>query len=484
MKNLGCNSSILGLVLGVLVALAWGGESTEAVLESARSELRVALDELTSLRSQIESQRIALAKRLTELEQSIAEERTRLQRLQREEGNQMVLLGMLRSEVNSISNDVRAVASILSEYRRSFESRLNISEQQKYQETIRTAAAASESMELKPADNIGRQLDFVVACLERLEELIGGRRFDGRAVVPSGVVEPGTFLLLGPSAYFVSSTSGTGGFVEQRLNSADANVAELSPHHVSELKEVVTSGTGRVPFDPTLGNAIRIRSVRDPIGTHIKKGGPVMIPILILGAAAIVLFVIKWVEVSRVRAATPTELEDILGDLECGSTRKARERARKIVGPVGEMLDVAIVHSGEPREYVEEVMYERMIATKPRLERFVPFLALVAGTAPLLGLLGTVTGMINTFNLITIFGTGDPKTLAGGISEALITTEFGLIVAVSALLLHALISRKVKAVLASMEQTMAAFINGLDGVESRKTEGEENHDRSHFKHLG
>jgi biopolymer transport protein ExbB len=111
-------------------------------------------------------------------------------------------------------------------------------------------------------------------------------------------------------------------------------------------------------------------------------------------------------------------------------------------------------------------MYEKMLVTKPRLERLMPMLALSAATAPLLGLLGTVTGMINTFNMITVFGTGDPKTLAGGISEALITTEFGLIVAVPSLLLHAFISRKGKGVLNSMEQTTVGFINGVNAPEA------------------
>ena len=81
--------------------------------------------------------------------------------------------------------------------------------------------------------------------------------------------------------------------------------------------------------------------------------------------------------------------------------------------------------------------------------------------ALLLGLLGTVTGMINTFKLITVFGTGDPKRLSSGISEALVTTEYGLIIAVPCLLLFALLSRKSKGILASMEQTAVGFINGL-----------------------
>jgi biopolymer transport protein ExbB len=102
-----------------------------------------------------------------------------------------------------------------------------------------------------------------------------------------------------------------------------------------------------------------------------------------------------------------------------------------------------------------------MLNTKPKLDRYLAFVSLTAATAPLLGLLGTVTGMINTFKLITVFGTGDPKRLSSGISEALVTTEYGLIIAVPCLLMYAFLSRKSKGLLSSMEQTSVGFINGL-----------------------
>jgi biopolymer transport protein ExbB len=90
-----------------------------------------------------------------------------------------------------------------------------------------------------------------------------------------------------------------------------------------------------------------------------------------------------------------------------------------------------------------------------------PFVAICATSAPLLGLLGTVTGIMNTFSLMTVFGTGDPKTLSSGISEALITTEYGLIVAIPSLLLHAFLSRRARRVLDEMEQVAIAFLNQL-----------------------
>jgi biopolymer transport protein ExbB len=91
-------------------------------------------------------------------------------------------------------------------------------------------------------------------------------------------------------------------------------------------------------------------------------------------------------------------------------------------------------------------------------------MALTAAAAPLLGLLGTVTGMIKTFTLITIFGTGDAKSLSSGISEALVTTELGLIVAIPSLILHGLLSRMAKQKIGDLEQTSVSFLNGIAGI--------------------
>ena len=93
-------------------------------------------------------------------------------------------------------------------------------------------------------------------------------------------------------------------------------------------------------------------------------------------------------------------------------------------------------------------------------------MALTAAAAPLLGLLGTVTGMIKTFTLITIFGTGDAKSLSSGISEALVTTELGLIVAIPSLILHGLLSRMAKQKIANLEQISVSFINGITGIKN------------------
>jgi biopolymer transport protein ExbB len=125
------------------------------------------------------------------------------------------------------------------------------------------------------------------------------------------------------------------------------------------------------------------------------------------------------------------------------------------------MLTEGVKNAGESVELVEEVMFESILGAQPKLERFLNVIAVTAATAPLLGLLGTVTGIIKTFKLMEIFGAGDPKPLISGISEALITTEMGLVLAIPALIAHALLSRRVAGILAQMEKLSIAFVNGL-----------------------
>ena len=100
------------------------------------------------------------------------------------------------------------------------------------------------------------------------------------------------------------------------------------------------------------------------------------------------------------------------------------------------MVQVGVKHFHSKRRVLEELLFEKIVSMRPKLERFLPFIAVTAAAAPLMGLLGTVMGMIKTFKLITVFGTGDAKNLAVGISEALVTTELGLVVAIPTLILH------------------------------------------------
>ena len=109
--------------------------------------------------------------------------------------------------------------------------------------------------------------------------------------------------------------------------------------------------------------------------------------------------------------------------------------------------------------YMEDIVSEAVLHETPQIERFSAATTVCAAVAPLLGLLGTVTGMIATFSIITDHGTGDPKLLSGGISEALVTTELGLIVAIPTLLLGSLLSARGQVILQRMERAALEIMN-------------------------
>ena len=149
-----------------------------------------------------------------------------------------------------------------------------------------------------------------------------------------------------------------------------------------------------------------------------------------------------------------------------GEETEALNETAGVHHPAARILAKGIKSRNLPAEDLEEVLYETFLEAQPPLQRGLPFIAIASATAPLLGLLGTVTGMIHTFQRITIFGTGDTRSLTSGISEALVTTEVGLIVAIPALIAHALLSRKIQGIRSTMEMTSLAFLNGVKGKSS------------------
>lgn len=456
-----------GLVLSVLVTSLFveaqkvAGQNMDQVYAQAQADLESALNQLSEQRHQIAEEKIPLSRELNAAENETLDLRKELQRAQRSQDNQLVELNALKNEVKQRQDQLGYLGSLLNEYTRNFETRIHISESQLYQSALDQSKQAFDNAELEPLEKLTSQLETIETSISRVENAFGGHQFDGKAVTPEGKLEAGTFVVAGPAVYFSSDASEAAGWVDLVLGSPEPTVIDIGPEWTSAVRDFTKNGSGQPPLDPTLGNALKIASTEESFFEHASKGGPVMIPIVALGVLAVLIGIIKWIQLSQIRLASPRDLQVVLDRVTGGNKEGAIEHAEKIRGPVGELMVSAINHANEKKELIEEALYERMLKTKPKLEKLIPFVALGAATAPLLGLLGTVTGMINTFKMISIFGTGDPKTLSSGISEALVTTEFGLIVAIPCLLIHAFLSRKMKSVLGSMEELSVGFINGI-----------------------
>jgi biopolymer transport protein ExbB len=134
---------------------------------------------------------------------------------------------------------------------------------------------------------------------------------------------------------------------------------------------------------------------------------------------------------------------------------------------VNHVIEAGLRARHEDRETLESILQEAILRELPRVERGLPVLAILGAVAPLLGLLGTVTGMIETFQTITLFGTGDPKLMSGGISEALVTTEVGLMIAIPVMLCHTYLSRRAEAIVGEMEEKAVSLTNIIERERAR-----------------
>jgi biopolymer transport protein ExbB len=456
------NGRLLTWILAGMLAAGAQAATYDEAAKSAKSDLDKALAELALLEQQIAAEKLPLAREQNRLEDELLAKRREAERAQRLRGSKTLDLENLRAEVKARRDENVYVTSLLDEYMRAFETRIHIAEVQRYRPAIEEAKLALEDVNISAAEKLRRQVALVKTSIQRMKRNIGGDRFEGQALTEEGKMEAGTFLLAGPVVVFAGAPSERAGIVELQLGSPEPSLLPIGKDLGRDIRELTAKGAGQLPLDASLGSAVKIAQTRESILEHARKGGPVMVPIIALAAVALLVGIFKWIQLAGVRVARPQDLQEVLELVNRGDLESARKRAEAVRGPAGQLLAVAVQHSKERKALIEEVMYEKLLETKPKLERLLALIALTAATEPLLGLLGTVTGIIRTFKLITVFGTGDPKLLSSGISEALITTEFGLYFAIPCLLAHALLSRKVKRLLASMEQTAVGFVNGLN----------------------
>lgn len=448
-------------VASALVTGVAHAQSFELATQKADADLRASVKELTQSRASIAAEKLPLSTKLSTLEEQAVDLRRERDQLLKLKDNRTINLDTLRRRVKSLEDQQEFAASRLSEFISNFEARINISESGAYEQVLREAKNAKDSKELSVGEKRMKQLDLVEAAIARMRARVGGHLYEGEATAPSGYVVPGTFIASGPQVYFAAKDGSVGGLVEVQANNTNAFVVPLPEAMAQGLAQIAQGGAGELPADPTLGKALKKQKARKSLKQHVQDGGYVGYTILVLGFVSLLLTLFKVWDIGSFKIARSSQVDAVLEALEQHDAEGARQKAESIPGITGQMMKTGVQFAGEKRGIIEELLFEKILVVRPRLERYLPFLAITAAAAPLMGLLGTVVGMIKTFQDLTVFGAGDAKALSSGISEALVTTEFGLIVAIPVLILHGMLSRMARQKIGMLEHTAVSFVNGV-----------------------
>ena len=191
----------------------------------------------------------------------------------------------------------------------------------------------------------------------------------------------------------------------------------------------------------------------------IIQGGPVMVPIIIISLIVWALIIEKLFELNRENINVDIFTDKLIDLWKKGRKNEAIKLCKSTMGIVPKVLEKGLAYEGKTKESIMDNIREVMLKEYPKLEQSLPTIGTLASAAPLLGLLGTVTGMISTFTAVTLHGTGNPQALAKGISEALITTQSGLIVAIPALFFHNYLVRKLTNIMDNLGKNIIKLIN-------------------------
>lgn len=404
----------------------------ERVLEQQQNqgreaEFAKAHDQQASLLAQAKQELAAQEKRTQQLNTIFNEQEQRLAEQQSLLDDKSGSLGELFGTVRQVANDSRAVLE---------SSMTNV----QHPERVDFLNELSDSKQQPTIEEL-RQL-----WLTLQEEMTASgkvEKFTTPVITTTGDVEDKQITRIG---VFTAFTDG----IFLRYLPETGNLVELARQPVDRFRKVVAEFEDAQPgellptvIDPTRGAIMALLVQTPTLKERIEQGGWIGYIILVLGAIGLIIALIQFLSLTK----------DGHG---IAKQQKQKEVSQK--NPLGRILSVYNDRLAHDVETLSLKLDEAILREMPKLERGLITLAILAAVAPMLGLLGTVSGMIETFQSITLFGTGDPKLMSGGISQALVTTELGLAVAIPLLLIHSGLSSKSNRLVQILDEESAAIV--------------------------
>jgi biopolymer transport protein ExbB len=350
-------------------------------------------------------------------------------------------LHRLENKVLSLRNKTATARRAIDEQTLSLtqlETRLESWRQQSiYQKNLLNRFIEQHGRSDKKASTITQQANDVVAISHTLERQLAPQWLHKDLIMENGEIISAPTLSVGPVTWFTYDEKAG---IATTDSEGQLKLATFLKGHASRaVLQLQRTGSGDITFDPTLSRALARDQHSESIVEHIGKGGLWVIPILAFALFALGIAMIKVFQLYRlpkILRFTPAAITSLL------AKNRDSTLTKNIKGMQANLVN--ITRSSKTASERDDALFMQLQDDKNVLDRWIGAIAITAAVSPLLGLLGTVSGMIETFKMMTLFGSGDPEVVSGGIAQALITTELGLIVAIPALVLNALLSRKAK----------------------------------------
>ena len=296
------------------------------------------------------------------------------------------------------------------------------------------------------------QIEAVVDSLATLTVNTGrAERLELPVADASGDIASHSVVRLGDFAAFTESA------LLRKGQDEESSLAEVprTPTAISDLLAAYHQGESReFAIDPTQGSVLEALAQQPTLWERFQQGGYVGYVVVVLGGIGLLVALAQYIYLLTVSARVRRQRQNL--------DQPSKDN------PLGRVLErFKEMDKHQTPEALEARLDEAVLAELPKIERGQPIVKLLAAIAPLLGLLGTVTGMIVTFQAITVFGTGDPQLMAGGISQALVTTVLGLVTAVPLLFAQTALSSRSRFITQVIEGEASATL--ADHLEAQFT---------------
>jgi biopolymer transport protein ExbB len=407
-----------------------GGRAQREENTKREAEFRATRARQEELLARAEVAKAAEEERSATLERQFEENETRIPELQETLRGRMGALGELFGVVRQVAGDTQALVQ-----------QSLISAQLPGRGEI--LGRLGENQELPSVSDL-EHLWFTLQ--QEMTESANVARFTAPVIAAQGGEAEATVSRVGP---FIAVSNGrylqflpeTGKLAELARQPASRHLAS-----VEEL-EAATAGIVGVSIDPSRGSILSLLIQTPSFRERIRQGGIVGYVIICLGIVGVLLTGQRVVYLGVVGRRIQAQI---------ASTEPRGDN------PLGRIQSVYMQNAGADVESLELKLDEAILKEVPRLERGNAMIKVLSVVGPLLGLLGTVTGMIETFQAITLFGTGDPKLMASGISQALVTTVQGLVMAIPLTLLHSLVSGRSRGLVQLLQEQSAGIIAAHD----------------------